>query len=381
MGAENEAPTYRVCGGVIRVFLCGDVMIGRGIDQILPHPCPPLLHEPYVRSALDYVDLAERRSGPLPRAVPLSYVWGCALEEFEARRPDARLINLETSITLSECAEPKGINYRVSPQNAECLRFAGIDCCILANNHVLDFGVSGLLDTVRNLSSLRIVCAGAGRTEELARRPAIVSVGGGRRVTISAFALTSSGTPLSCAAKNRSAGLAVFDDESPNIGGFLAESFNHREVDDIAIASIHCGGNWGYGVNASHVEIARRCVNDFGVSIVHGHSSHHPRPFAFYRNRLILYGCGDLLNDHEGMSGHADFRSELVLMYFADVDATTGEVLCLSMVPLRLKGFRLIRPSRDERKWAHERLARICEPFGTQIRDDSAGAFVAYPRR
>lgn len=379
MVAESEAPAYRATKGVIRVSLCGDVMIGRGIDQILPHPCPPLLHEAYARSALDYVDLAERRIGPLPRAAPLPYVWGCALEEFDARRPDARLVNLETSITLSEQAEPKGINYRVSPRNAECLRFAEIDCCILANNHVMDYGSSGLLDTVRNLSALRIASAGAGRSEELVRRPAIVRVGGGRRVIVSAFALTSSGTPLSWAARRRAAGVAVFDDDSPDIGGFLAEAFANREVADIAIASIHWGGNWGYGVDSGHVEIARRCVDEFGVSIVHGHSSHHPRPFEFYRKRLILYGCGDFLNDYEGISGHADFRSELVLMYFADVDATSGEVMRLSMVPLRLKGFHPTRPSRDERKWAFERHVRICEPFGTRIREDSSGAFVAEP--
>ncbi len=43
----------------IRLFLCGDVMTGRGIDQVLPYPCDPVLHERYVDSALDYVRLAE----------------------------------------------------------------------------------------------------------------------------------------------------------------------------------------------------------------------------------------------------------------------------------------------------------------------------------
>jgi len=42
----------------IKLFLCGDVMTGPGIDQILPHPAPPNLYEPFVRSALTYVQLA-----------------------------------------------------------------------------------------------------------------------------------------------------------------------------------------------------------------------------------------------------------------------------------------------------------------------------------
>ena len=48
----------------VRLFLCGDAMIGRGIDQILPHPSDPLLHESYTPSALDYVRLAEAANGP-----------------------------------------------------------------------------------------------------------------------------------------------------------------------------------------------------------------------------------------------------------------------------------------------------------------------------
>ena len=47
------------------LFLCGDVMTGRGIDQILPHPGKPQLHEPWIRDARDYVRLAERENGPI----------------------------------------------------------------------------------------------------------------------------------------------------------------------------------------------------------------------------------------------------------------------------------------------------------------------------
>lgn len=63
-----------------RLFLCGDVMTGRGIDQILPHPCDPQIHEPYVTSALDYVRLAEQANGAVPRPAAPSYIWGDALD-------------------------------------------------------------------------------------------------------------------------------------------------------------------------------------------------------------------------------------------------------------------------------------------------------------
>ena len=62
--------------GVVTVFACGDVMPGRGVDQILPHPGDPELREPYVRDARAYVDLAEEAHGPIPRPVSFGWPWG-----------------------------------------------------------------------------------------------------------------------------------------------------------------------------------------------------------------------------------------------------------------------------------------------------------------
>ncbi|WP_348782421.1 CapA family protein [Mesorhizobium sp. KR9-304] len=103
----------------MRLFLCGDVMTGRGIDQIMPRPCDPALHEPHLQSALGYVTLAERKSGPIPRAVPFDYIWGDALDEMDRREPDFRIINLETSITADGIPEAKGINYRMHRMPAQ----------------------------------------------------------------------------------------------------------------------------------------------------------------------------------------------------------------------------------------------------------------------
>ena len=80
---------------IIRLFLSGDVMVGRGIDQILPLPCPPQLHEDYVSSAVAYVEFAEQISGRIQRPVGFDYIWGAALESLRERQPDARIVNLE----------------------------------------------------------------------------------------------------------------------------------------------------------------------------------------------------------------------------------------------------------------------------------------------
>ena len=91
----------------LRLFLCGDVMLGLGIDQILPQPCDPALHEDYVQSALEYVQLAEAANGPVKRPVAPVYVWGAALDELKQARLHASSISkqvLRTAKTLTRKA-------------------------------------------------------------------------------------------------------------------------------------------------------------------------------------------------------------------------------------------------------------------------------------
>lgn len=127
MDSLEDGPT------TISMLLCGDVMTGRGIDQILPHAGNPILYEPYIHDARDYVRLAEAANGRIPKPVDFSYVWGDALKQFQRPDIDARIVNLETSITLSDEAWPgKGIHYRMHPRNIGCLQAANVDCCSLA---------------------------------------------------------------------------------------------------------------------------------------------------------------------------------------------------------------------------------------------------------
>jgi poly-gamma-glutamate capsule biosynthesis protein CapA/YwtB (metallophosphatase superfamily) len=162
-------------------------MTGRGIDQILPHPGDAQIHEPYVISATHYVRLAEAISGPIQRPVSFAYAWGEALNELAQARPDARIINLETSITESRSFWPKGINYRISPANIACITTAGIDVCVLANNHVLDFGYPGLEETIETLKHSHIALAGAGRDMAEAQAPAIKEIVDRGRVIVFGF--------------------------------------------------------------------------------------------------------------------------------------------------------------------------------------------------
>src|SRR5262249_13657219 len=126
-----------------RLFFSGDVMIGRGIDQILPNPSKPQFLESFVDDARVYIPLAKRRNGKIVYPVSLEYIWGDALQVWQKLKPTANIINLETAVTLSDDYWPKGINYRMHPKNIGSLRKANIAVCCLANNHILDWGYDG----------------------------------------------------------------------------------------------------------------------------------------------------------------------------------------------------------------------------------------------
>jgi poly-gamma-glutamate synthesis protein (capsule biosynthesis protein) len=348
----------------ITLFLCGDVMTGRGIDQILAHPSDPAVHELFVSNALGYVALAESMHGPIPRRVAPEYVWGDALAELAQTTPHARIVNLETSVTTSDDWLDKGINYRMHPANVACLTSAGIDCCVLANNHVLDWGGAGLLETLDTLHAAGLRTAGAGRNRAEAGAFAAVPLVPGGRVLVAAFGMPSSGVPPQWAATGDAPGVAVLEDLSDRSADRIARSVRTvKRRGDVVVASIHWGGNWGYAIGRAERRFAHRLIDAAGVDVVHGHSSHHPKGIEVHAGKLVLYGCGDFVNDYEGISGYESYRSDLGFMYFPTVDAETGALVRLELVPTQMKRFRVQRASAEDARW----LAALVEREGVQF--------------
>ncbi len=353
---------------VTKLFLCGDVMTGRGVDQILPHPSDPAIHEPHLRDAREYVWLAEQASGAIEQPVSFEYVWGDALAALDRFAPDARVINLETSITRNPNPwRNKDVHYRMHPANAACLSVARVDVCALANNHLLDYGRAGLVETLDVLGATGIAAAGAGRTHDEAWMPATVALPDGGRLVVIACGATTSGIPAEWTATPRQPGVALLPDLSDAAADEIVERMRAaRRPGDLALVSIHWGANWGWSVGEDEIRFAHRLV-DGGVDIVHGHSSHHPRPIELYEGRLILYGCGDFIDDYEGISGHEAFRDDLRVMYFARLRAT-GELEALDLVPLRARRMTLERASAEESAWLDDTLRRISGVCDLRIR-------------
>ncbi|MFC7447639.1 CapA family protein [Rhodococcus daqingensis] len=363
----------------IVLFLAGDVMTGRGVDQILPCPGSPALRERCAHDAREYVSLAERVNGRIAAPVDWDWPWGEALPVLDESEPDIRVINLESTVTTSDDYAPKGINYRMHPSNVGVLTAADIDVCVLANNHILDFGIRGLEETLRTLRSAGIRQAGAGHTAQQAWAPAAVRTGAGR-VLIWSMGAESSGVARRDAARGGRPGLALLADVSDaGADAVINRMLRVRHEGDVLVASVHWGSNWGFGVPATQVRFAHRLV-DGGVDIVHGHSSHHPRPVEIYRGRPILYGCGDLINDYEGIGGYERFRDDLRLLYLVALDARTHDLRELRMVPMQSRRMRLRRASAADTAWLREALDGLGRDFGTRVDAGRGGLFARADR-
>jgi poly-gamma-glutamate capsule biosynthesis protein CapA/YwtB (metallophosphatase superfamily) len=353
----------------LALFLCGDVMLGRGVDQILPNPGNPILYERMVRDARTYVDLAARVNGPIRHPVDWSWPWGDALPLLAAADCDVRIINLETSITTSDdYAKGKAVHYRMNPANVAALAAVQPDVCVLANNHVLDFGRRGLLETLEALAASRLRAAGAGRSQREARSPAVVPIPRtGGRVLVFAFGSPSSGIPYGWAATDDRPGVRLVPALTEAAADDLCRHIRDvRQPGDLTVVSAHWGSNWGYRVDMDQVRFAHHII-DGGVDLVHGHSSHHPRPLEVYERKLILYGCGDLVDDYEGIGSHKEFRDDLRLLYLPRLDPRSGELLELHMAPLQARQMRLHRAARGDARWLRKVLDKISRRFGSRV--------------
>jgi poly-gamma-glutamate synthesis protein (capsule biosynthesis protein) len=381
---------------VVKIFLCGDVMTGRGIDQILPYPSDPKLKEPFVKDARDYIRFAEEVNGKIKYPVSFDYIWGDALKELEKEKVDLRIINLETTITTSNNFLPKGINYRMNPKNIDVLKVFKVDVACLANNHILDFGEEGLLETIETLKKNGILTVGAGKNIKEASKPVVIKIDPFRKVRVESekvsviifnYADVSSGVPIWWKAEKNKAGVNLWDayytdltqnmqnnnTDNPDLtqneqNKISAESAFHSVKPAFKIFSIHWGPNWGYEISEEERNFAHRLIDEANIDIVFGHSSHHFKGIETYKGRLIIYGAGDFINDYEGIGGYEEFRGDLVLGYVVEIENL--KINKLILLPFRIKKFRLNYCTKEEIDWIFNVLKRESKIDGRMIKEN-----------
>ena len=197
-------------------------------------------------------------------------------------------------------------------------------------------------------------------------------------MVIFACGAASSGIPPRWAATATRPGV----DFLPSLSGAAADGLIARvqaakRPGDVVVVSLHWGSNWGHDVEPGQVRLAHQLI-DGGADLIYGHSSHHPRPVEVYRGRLVLYGCGDAINDYEGSSGHEKFRGDLRLLYFASI-ADTGTLAALHIVPMQARKMRLRHASTADSQWMQAALERISHRFGSRVSQLPDGALIVQP--
>lgn len=343
---------------MISLALGGDVMTGRGVDQCLTYSVKPLLQEPWVRKATEYVYLAERKSGKIIR--PLSYqkVWGQLLLDLKEFTPDLFLANLETSVTTSPTFFPgKEVHYRMHPKNVELLTLLQPCIFALANNHLGDFGKQGILETLKVLDENRILSAGAGRNFEEASRPAVFDLKEKGRLLFFSAGLSSSGIPNEWRANEKEPGVFLLQEPlEQNLNLIEKLIVKWKKKNDLILWSFHWGSNWGYEILEEHQQLARKLIELGFADLIHGHSSHHAKSFEVYQKKLILFGCGDLISDYEGITGYETYRPELKVLFCPNLSPISGELDSLKLCYYKVKGLEILQANQEERQWLEARV-------------------------
>jgi poly-gamma-glutamate synthesis protein (capsule biosynthesis protein) len=315
--------------GPLRLLFGGDVMLGR------------LVGEAMLREGADY---------PLGAVAAL------------LRGADLAIANLECAVC--EPAErwhgaPKAYYFRAPPLAGQALGDAGVTLVSLANNHILDYDVQGLLDTVRILDAHGIAHAGAGVDLAAALAPVIVERRG-VRIGMTAFCDHQD----DFAATDDHPGMAWLGlhDEAAAIDAF-ARALAPLRAGGVRwpILSLHWGPNMVGEPSAQQRRLARAAV-DVGWKIVFGHSAHVFQGVELYEGCPILYAAGDLVDDY---AVDPDLRNDHQLLFELALGDDALERIV--MHPLFIRHCRVFKANSAQRAWIGERMRGLCAALGTSV--------------
>ena len=385
------------------INLIGDVMLGRLIDQLWPQ---------HVDNASLQSKIAHFiKHNPTLASYTHASPWGSTLPLFHSS--DLNIINLETSATTCNTPWPnKTFNYRMHPANAiAALTEAKVDYVCLANNHTLDFGTDGLVETVWTIKEAGISFAGAGETTDEGRRPAVLSLprgsekkGGGDRNGHKVHVYSATDHPkdwavvptfhlidYSATTRRQLKNILTTSWPSPRSSATTANSKplsstssnsssttpNPAPGPALKIFSVHWGPNYKWTPAPEIQSLAHFVIDECGVDIVHGHSSHHIQGVEKYNGKLIVYGCGDFVDDY---ALNEEYRNDLGAVWRVVVseDSAGGEggkglrLERLEVFPVRVEQFsaNLLDTEDEEHGWVRRRVSKLSAEFGTRVNEE-----------
>jgi poly-gamma-glutamate synthesis protein (capsule biosynthesis protein) len=295
-----------------------------------------------------------------------TYPWGDMLPVLQ--RADLLCINLECALTRNTerwGGDPrKPFFFRAEPSAVDTLHAARVRFAGLANNHIIDFGTEGLLETVAVLDRAGIAHAGAGPDLVTARAPAILAVGGWR-VAIVAFA----DYPEAWCATHTAPGMC-FTPISLGVEDFdvVATALTRaRSLADLVIFCIHWGPNMRLRPTPAFIAFAHR-VMEAGADVFWGHSAHVFQGVEIVDGRPIFYDTGDFVDDYAVDPVLRNDFSALVLMR-----VVPPVVERIELLPVLIDRMQVNRAIGGVRELVVDRLRVLCDEMGTAVIDGPDG--------
>lgn len=314
----------------VKLGLAGDVMLGRLVNETLKTKSP-------------------------------TYPWGTMLPHL--KKNDINFVNLECAITDHEQAVPKIFNFKTDPKNSAVLQVGNISGVSLANNHILDYGIQGLKDTLKHLNDVGIGHTGAGLTLEEAQKPWIIEKNGLR---LAFFGFTNNEPYWKATSKNPGINYIPIKLEYTDRVSSLIKKV--RPNVDIIITSFHWGPNMREHPTQEFQQFARKLI-DAGVDIFHGHSAHLVQGIEVYKNRLILYDTGDFVDDY--MVHAKPKRNDLSFLFNVIVDKRG--IKKLKLIPCKIDNMQVnTLTDTKEKRWLLKRIKKLSKKLGTTLARDGS---------
>lgn len=287
-----------------------------------------------------------------------TYVWGDTIDIL--RNADLSLVNLECAISSRGSKwerTPKVFHFRASPDAIDVLKSASIDYCALANNHVLDYGYDALEDTLQLLDENRIFHSGAGRNLKEAMAPSVI-----RSTNSKVGVISLTDNQPEWEATDNSAGtnfipLDIKDDYANRLQECISSA---RKSADLVIIACHVGPHFRETPSKEYVNFAHHII-DLGADVYWGHSNHMPQGIEIYKDRPILYDCGDFIDDY---AVERYYRNDLSFLF--NLNFEKGALHNIKLVPTTTHDLHASTALSWDADLIMKRMVERCSRLGTK---------------
>ena len=281
-----------------------------------------------------------------------SYPWGNV--QSLLYKNDFNIINLETTLTTSTAKIPKVFNFKATPDKVQTLTEGNITLATVANNHILDFFLEGMYETLTTLDNSGIKHVGAGKNEAEARKPAILE---GKGIKIGILGCTDN-EPTWAAEPDKPGTNYIKVGDTTRIKKDIQKL---KKRVDIVIVSIHWGPNFREKPNPYFVDFAHTLI-DSGADIIHGHSAHILQGIEIYKDKLIMYDTGDFIDDY---AVNPLLRNDYSALFLVCV--SKEGVHRLQLIPVIIKDMQVNKAYGKEYQAIIDRIRKLSQEFGTKV--------------